>query len=664
VATSVPAGTYGLFAEDDASVTATTPFTLTPGIVVELGSTIIASANSGQTVNLVGSGFAASKPLTAEVNGTAVTISPAATSSPFGSFTGSTITLPSLAAGDYPVTVSDGTNTATTTLELYAATLSAATSEPAGSLLPISGTGWPALDSIQLRYYAGQSDVYDCTVYSDVNQTIQSQTCMVPTSLPEGSYTLTASDGSVVATLPVTLTPSIVFSLTAGEPTGDVAVGETVNVTGSGFAPTSTVTATFNKKALVLTPTVNTNTVGTFTASTFVVPKESKAGLYPVTLTDGSANAVTVSLLVYDATLVSPASAPANTTFSVSGTGYPAYDSLQARLYDATGNTYICTVYTNESGTLVSQNCTVPSAEPAGSYTLTLSDGYLAISNPFTLAPDVTMIGATSGTATANAAVGQTVSLDGYGFTSGSTVKATLKGTNVALTPAVTVGTNGQFSGTSFTVPTLAAGRYPLVVKDAAGKSATVTLRVFSPTLTVASSLGAGQAIPVSGSGFPHNDSFEIRLYQGSSNEYLCSVTSDASGTIEPQDCTAPTTVPAGSDYTLTLSDGSISVSKTDVAITPSLTLETSSGQPAVNVAPGSTLTLAGYGFASSSTVAKVKVGTTVVTTTPASPGTTTTGSFSAVTFVVPSLAAGTYTVTVTDSVTPVDTGTIKLSIS
>lgn len=666
VPTSVPDGSYGLYAQDSAStpLSATAPFTLTPGIFVENGSTPIASANSGQTVNLVGVGFAASTAVTAKVNGSAVTLSPSTITAANGSFTGTTFTVPTLTAGDYPVTVTDGTHTGTTTLEVYAATLSAPIGEPAGSLLPISGTGWPALDSIQIRYYQGISNLYDCTVYSDVNQNIGSQTCSVPTSLPAGSYTLTASDGSVVATLPVTVTPGVEFYLAAGQPTDNVAVGETVSVVGWGFAAGSTVTATFKGKPLTLTPAVATSTSGAFAASTFVVPKETKAGLYPIKLTDGSSNAVTVNLFVYVAKLVAPASASANALLSVSGTGFPAYDSLQVRLYQGAGNTYLCTVYTDASGTLESQDCTVPNALPAGIYTLTLSDGYVSVSKPFSMVPNLVMIGATASTATGNAAVGQSVSLDGYGFSAGASLKATLGGASVSLSPKVTVGGNGQFSGTSFTVPSLTAGRYPLVVKDAAGKSATVSLRVFVPMLIAPSSVGAGQAIQISGTGFPHGDSLQVRVFVGTSNVYLCTIYSDAGGAIEPQDCTAPSTLPAGSNYTLTLSDGSISVSQTGFTITPSLVLVNSIGQPAVNVAPGSTLTLSGYGFAATSTVATVKVGSTSVTTTPSSPAISSSGSFSGVTFVVPSVAAGSYTVTVTDSHLPVDTGTVVLTVS
>ena len=62
------------------------------------------------------------------------------------------------------------------------------------------------------------------------------------------------------------------------------------------------------------------------------------------------------------------------------------------------------------------------------------------------------------------------------------------------------------------------------------------------------------------------------------------------------------------------------------------------------------TLDLAGSGFTASSIITSVKVGGTAVTPTPASPPTSTNGSFSGVTFVVPAIAAGTYVVTVKDA--------------
>jgi hypothetical protein len=669
VPTSAVYGSYGIFADDEATtpITASTPFTVTPGVQLYVGtsSTVAPNANVGESIGVVGYGFAASTAVTAAFNGTAVTLTPSPTTGTAGNFAVATFTVPSVSPGDYPVTVSDGTHTGTTTLEVYTATLTAPTSEPSGSQLPIGGSGWPALDSIQIRYYQGSSNAYTCTVYSDVNQTIQIQTCTVPTSLSDGAYTLTASDGDVTASLPVTVTPTVTFSNSGTGETDYVAVGQTVYVSGTGFAGGSSITATFNHKPLALSPAPVTNSSGAFSASTFVVPKETKAGFYAVKVSDGAADNVAVNLLVYVATLVSPASAPAGTLYSVSGTGYPGYDSLQLRLYQGSASSYICTVYTNEAGKLIGQDCTLPADLPAGIYTLTLSDGNLSVSHPFTMAPNVVMIGASGGsTPTANSAVGQSVSLDGYGFSPGASLKATLNGAKVTLLPAVTVSSNGEFTGSAFTVPTLTPGRYPLVIKDTAGKEATVTLRVFAATITAPASGASGKLIPLTGAGWPHNDSMQIRLYQGGGNSYVCTINSDASGNIEPSDCTVPSGLAAGS-YTLTASDGSVGVNLAGgFAITPSLALVNSSNQTVVTAAPGAVLTLSGSGFAAGGTVTSVKVGTAAVTTTPSSPAINAGGGFSGVTFVVPSVAAGTYKVTVSDSHSPADTGTIQFAVS
>ena len=664
--TNTPEGSYGLFADDNGTpaLTASTAFTLTPGIYLYQGTTATPTADVGDTIGIVGYGFGATSAVTAKFNGTPVTLTPAATTGATGAFAVSTFTVPTVTPGDYPVTASDGTHTGTTTLEVYAATLTAPASEASGSRLPIGGSGWPGLDSLQIRYFQGSSNTYECTVYTDVNGTIPSQTCAVPTNLSAGAYVLTATDGSIVATLPVTVTPSATFLGPDGTSTWYVATGQTITVVGTGFTGGSSITATFNAKPITLSPAPTTSATGAFAAATFVVPEETSAGFYTVKISDASLVSVSIKLMVFVATLVSPTTAPAGTVYSVSGTGYPSNDSLQLRLYQGTSNTYICTVYTDVAGTLTSQNCTLPNTLPAGLYTLTLSDGYMSVSHKFTMAPDVVMIGSSGNTATASAGIGQPVSLDGYGFTPGASVSATLNAVKVKLTQAVTVGTNGQFTGTAFTVPSLTPGRYLLVVKDAAGKTATVTLRVFAAVITGPGSDKAGGLLPLSGSGWPHSDSIQVRLLQGADNSYVCTIYSDASGVIEPQDCTTPTGLPAGS-YTLWATDGSVGVDLAGgFAITPAISLLNASSQPATTAAPGATLTLSGIGFAAGSTAATVKVGTTVVTTTPSSPPTNTVGAFSGVTFVVPSVAPGTYTVTVTDSHVPADSGTAQLTVS
>jgi hypothetical protein len=138
-------------------------------------------------------------------------------------------------------------------------------------------------------------------------------------------------------------------------------------------------------------------------------------------------------------------------------------------------------------------------------------------------------------------------------------------------------------------------------------------------------------------------------LVQGTSASYFCGLTTDASGNLGPETCTVPTGLPQGT-YTLELTDGQVTVEQ-PFTLDPAITLTNTSNQPITSAAPGATVDFAGAGFTASSTITSVKIKTTTVATTPATPLVNAAGSVSGVSFVVPSgMAAGSYTVTVTDS--------------
>jgi hypothetical protein len=288
------------------------------------------------------------------------------------------------------------------------------------------------------------------------------------------------------------------------------------------------------------------------------------------------------------------------------------------------------------------------------------TDTYVTVSKAFTLKSNVLMYAGTNPTGVA--AVGQTIGLTGYAFTPGASVSAKFNGVAVTLTPSPVVTSAGGFTATSFVVPVVAAGKYPLVLKDSVGRSATVTLRVYAATLNAPGSGVAGGLYTITGAGWPRTDAgLTLRLYQGTVDEsYLCSPVSDSTGTIPATTCTLPTSLAAGS-YSAVLSDGYVTVTS-PFAMHPSIRLTTTSSVPAGSAAPGTTLDLAGYGFAAGSIISSVKVGSTGVTLTPTSPATNGSGAFSGVSFVVPSIAAGTYVVTVKDAGS--NTATVQLVVT
>ncbi len=167
--------------------------------------------------------------------------------------------------------------------------------------------------------------------------------------------------------------------------------------------------------------------------------------------------------------------------------------------------------------------------------------------------------------------------------------------------------------------------------------------------MSAAASGTAGSSLAVSGTGWPSGDTVDAYLVQGSSSSYFCQLTTDASGNLGPDTCAVPTDLPQGT-YTLSLTDEQVTVNQA-FTLDPAVNLTNTSNQPITSAAPGATVDLAGSAFTASSTITSVKIGSTTVATTPATPLVTSTGSLSGVSFVVPSsMASGSYTVTVTDS--------------
>jgi 5-hydroxyisourate hydrolase-like protein (transthyretin family) len=666
VPTSVTQGAYTLTAADS-TLSASTPFTVNPGItVLGFDSDSAVRVASGQTVGLTGSGFTASSTLKATFNGTAAALSPVVTTTADGQFSGTGFVIPTATtAGTYPVKVTDGSGkSATVHLQVYKATLTATPAAGvSGATVGLSGTGWPANDiSMRVELNVGTAQNFVCFTSTDGNGNLGAS-CTVPTGLIQGSYNLVVEDNSLAVTVPFTLNPGITALGFGGSPVINAAAGQTVGLTGSGFAANSALKATFKAKAIALTFATSTTTDGAFTGTGIVIPAATKTGIYPITVTDASSNTATIDVSIYKATLkAAPATGVSGATVNLSGTGWPSNDiSMRVELNVGTAQNFVCFTSTDGNGNLAA-SCTLPTGLIQGKYNLVVEDNSLAVSIPYTLNPGITVLGF-GGSPVINAAAGQTVGLTGSGFAANATLKATFNGTSVPLTAAVSTTTDGQFSGTGIVIPaTTAAGDYPVTVKDSSGHIGTVMVNVYAATLTVTPTTGiSGQTFEVNGTGWPSNDiSMRVELTVGTSQTFACFASTDGNGNLA-QSCTVPTGLIQG-PYTLVVEDNSLAVS-TPITVDPGISLfAASNGAVLTSAAPGTAATVSGSGFAPNSTIVKLTIGSKVVSFT-AAPVTGASGSFSGGAFTIPSsMAAGTYTVTVTDSSS--NSGTAQLTVT
>jgi hypothetical protein len=536
-----------------------------------------------------------------------------------------------------------------------AQSVSAPSKGAAGSNILISGAGWPGFDNVNAFLVQGSVNQFFCSLSTDASGNLGPTVCTLPTTIPQGAYTLVAKDSTISASMPFTLNPGATVAATSsGNPVTSVATGQTVFLSGFGFKASSTIASVKVGGTVVTTTPAHppTATTGAFSGATFTVPVATPAGISTLTVTDAASHAATLPLNVYAATDTSAASGVAGKGFVVSGSGWPLTDTVNAFLVQGSSQTFFCQPQTDGAGNL-SAVCPLPAGLPQGSYTLQLSDGSgVVVTKAFTLNPGASIeTTSTSTTAITSVAAGQTVFLSGVGFDGSNTITSVKVGTTaVTTTPATpSTSTTGQFSGASFTVPgTTAAGPKTVTVTDAAGHSATIQLTVFKATDTSAASGVAGKGFVVSGSGWPLTDIVNAFLVQGTSQSFFCQPQTDGAGNLSAV-CTLPS-LPQGS-YTLQLSDGSGVVVTKAFTLNPSVTLTNTSSQPINSAARGSTVDFSGLGFTTGGTIKTVKIGTSAVTTSPSAPALSSQGSFSGASFVVPaSLATGSYTVTVTDS--------------
>ena len=529
-----------------------------------------------------------------------------------------------------------------------------------GDTVSVSGAGWAAFDSIRVSLVQGGSSTFMCFVDANSAGTVPSQTCTVPTSVTQGAYTLTAADATSSATTPFTLEPGITVLGFDGASAVHVASGQTVALVGSGFAPGSSLSATFGGSALTLSPAVTTTASGQFTGTGFTVPTSTPAGLHPVTVTDGSGHSATVHLTVFQATLkATPATGVSGAVVSLSGTGWPSNDSgMRAELDVGTAQNFMCFVSSDGSGNLA-DSCTVPTNLIQGRYNLVVEDNSLAVTVPFTLDPGITVLGF-DGDAAVTAASGQTIGLVGSGFAANATLKATFKGKAIALTVATTTTSDGQFTGTGIVIPaTTKTGIYPVTVTDGASDTATVKLSVYKATLKATPATGvSGAVVSLSGSGWPSNDSgMRAELDVGTAQNFMCFVSSDGSGNLADS-CTVPTNLIQGK-YNLVVEDNSLAVT-VPFTLDPGITVLGFDGDAAVTAASGQTIGLVGSGFAANATLKATFNGTSVPLTTAVT--TSTVGQFSGTGIVIPAATpAGLYPVAVKDSSGHV--GTVQLNV-
>ena len=286
-----------------------------------------------------------------------------------------------------------------------------------------------------------------------------------------GSYTITATDQASTpnsATATFTVGAAITRSPTSG-PTGQV-----VTITGRGFNKTADkpITITVDGVTAKQVAPIKTLADGTFSGQ-IVIPTLT-AGSKTISATDSVYTATTtyeVSTGQTTKITVSPTSGQQDWSIEISGSYFTRIADTPVTV--KFGEIPVGTFSTTATGTFAG-TFTVPNL-PTGTYTVNATDANgLTAETTFIIAVNLIVVSPSSGP------TGRSVTVTGYGFTSGTTANITLGTHLVKDGISVTAGTP-SFT-TSFIVPTIPADSYMVTVTDTAGLTASQTFTVTQTT--------------------------------------------------------------------------------------------------------------------------------------------------------------------------------------
>jgi len=627
-----------------------------------------ASAAVGSTVTVSGSGFASGATVSIAYGATPVVLT-TVTATSQGTFT-KDITVPAnqvkgpLSIVAYE-TAATATNRATATLTVIpkvtiemgngaASGTNMVPKNDAGTTITVSATGFAPSSAVTFSWFPStpSNTFTPATLVTTSAGILAATTSTAAAIATAGTYTLTVTDASGNSATAQMIVGNSGTMWTISPASGPV--GTAVTATYFGGANTAAGVVTIGGATASASTVASAAAYPTSATKVITIPTLS-AGTYLVTGTGdwaafGALGATfTVTSSTPSATLAQ-ATAAKGQVIGASGSGFIPSSTLT---FSILGNP-IGTVAASATGTFAT-TLTVPNVA-VGTYNVLVTDtSYNTAIVSLTIAAPTVTLSAT--TIQLTGLLGATrVLFNGTGFFgSGSAFTITLGGSACVVQTSLMDRPDGfGVAYGSFTVPSgLVAGAQTLVITDASGNSYTTTMTV-RPSITISPSAApAGNVVTLSGTAFAANsqlslalDGTLLQLYTGTTAGATTTGAGAVPGSVT---FTIPATT-AGGAHTITVSDYA-TVNNTQTATltvtSPTLTLTPNTG------AAGITVTVTGTGWLPGVTAGTITFGTTVVSSTLA------TGSAGAATgvinggntFTVPQVAAGDYTVTVSDGV-------------
>ena len=241
--------------------------------------------------------------------------------------------------------------------------------------------------------------------------------------------------------------------------------GDTVAVSGAGFAPDSTVALSMVSGTGASGPPLNyqavsTDANGSF-SSNFTVPSASN-GNWIIQATDTGGNSAIATLTVKQKITIAPTTGVAGDTVAITGTGFAASKAMTILFNGSPVATSPISVNSDINGEFTA-SATVP-AIVAGSYEIDTADGANSASANFIVVVSATISPATSSSSPGY--IGMQLTISGTGFKTNSMITITLDSSSVSLSSGAT-DAYGSFT-INLTVPSMAKGSHTIHVSDGA----------------------------------------------------------------------------------------------------------------------------------------------------------------------------------------------------
>jgi hypothetical protein len=372
----------------------------------------------------------------------------------YGSFTTSFNVPATATPGTTYVVVRDGPASTDTQLAIasFTVTVREITISPSsgqvGSTVAVSGSGFDPSSSVTIYF----DTTVVRTVTTTATGTFSGATFTVPESY-KGTHTVKVSSASGDSPgVSFTTSQKVEITTTSGF------VGDTVTISGNGFAADSGITLYFDDVS-ISTATTTTNANGSFTNITFTIPPSSR-GSHTIKAQDASANYATTLFTIAGEIAITPTSGTSGTSVTVSGTGFSASTHITIKYNDVPVITSPRTVNTDANGSFTA-NFDVPGGV-AGTYLVAATDLIYGASASFVATVDATISQATSEASPGY--IGMELTITGTGFNPNTTVTITYTSEPVVLA-TVTTDATGAFSVTT-TIPPSVGGNHLITVTD------------------------------------------------------------------------------------------------------------------------------------------------------------------------------------------------------